>query len=130
MHYEYFEIEPNTARRLNEAKKAGKRIVAVGTTTTRVLESSIDNIGMLKAQKERTNLFIYPPYRFKFIDALITNFHLPKSTLLALVSAFVSAPNTGIEFKDFKSSLIGKTYKEAIKKGYRFFSFGDACFIE
>ena len=75
------------------------------------------------------NLFIYPPRKLNFVDALITNFHLPKSTLLALVSAFVSYPNTKEKFKDFDSSLIGKAYREAIKKKYRFYSFGDASLI-
>lgn len=130
MHFEYFEVEKEVVERLNNAKKAGKSIVAVGTTTTRVLETlAIKNSGS-------TNLFIYPPYKFKFVDALITNFHLPKSTLLCLVSAFVSSPNLPAgrqaqkeKFIDFKSSLIGKAYLEAIEKNYRFYSFGDACYI-
>lgn len=132
MHSEWFELEVSTARRLNEAKKKGKRIIAVGTTTTRVLETCALDNQQLIANHERgsTNLFIYPPYKFKFVDAMITNFHLPKSTLLALVSAFVTYPNTKEKFKDFESSLVGHAYVEAIEKAYRFYSFGDAMLIE
>jgi S-adenosylmethionine:tRNA ribosyltransferase-isomerase len=129
IHSEYFELTKETVERLNDAKRAGKRIIAVGTTTTRILESSIDKDGFLTPQKRHTNIYIYPPYKFRFVDSLITNFHLPKSTLLCLVSAFVSTPNTKDKFKDFKTSLIGKAYKEAIKKKYRFYSFGDASLI-
>jgi len=132
IHEEYFEVDPETISRLNKSKKDGKRIIAVGTTTTRVLESLTSGNCKLKIENltGSTNLFIYPPYKFKFIDAMITNFHLPKSTLLALVSAFVSYPNTEIKFKDFQSSLLGKAYQEAINIEYRFFSFGDAMFIK
>lgn len=131
MHYEYFEVEKDVANRLNVAKKSGKRIVSVGTTTTRVLETLANEKCELKNENSKgsTNLFIYPPYKFKFVDALITNFHLPKSTLLCLVSAFVSIPNTKDKFVDFEKSLIGKAYIHAIKNKYRFYSFGDACFI-
>lgn len=131
MHFEYFEIEKETAEHLQLAKKQGKRIIAVGTTTTRVLETLSNSQGTLRTRSltGKTNIFIYPPYKFKFVDALITNFHLPKSTLLALVSAFVSYPNTNEKFNNFKSSLIGKAYATAIKERYRFYSFGDACFI-
>jgi len=128
MHSEYFEIKKEVAERLFEAKKEGKRIIAVGTTTTRALES-IDKDGPCQKTMGKTNLFIYPPFKFKMTDALITNFHLPHSTLLALASAFVSYPQTKEKFRDFSSSLIGRAYKEAIKRGYRFYSFGDACFI-
>ncbi len=128
---EYFEADLETIKRLNKAKRSGKRIIAVGTTTTRVLETLVDEDSKLasKYNSNFTNLYIYPPYKFKFVDALITNFHLPKSTLLALISAFVSFPNTENIFTNFQSSLLGKAYEEAIAKEYRFFSFGDAMFI-
>ncbi|MFA5360453.1 MAG: tRNA preQ1(34) S-adenosylmethionine ribosyltransferase-isomerase QueA [Candidatus Paceibacterota bacterium] len=117
MHSEFFELNQKTANRLNQAKKEGKRIIAVGTTVARVLEACAQN-SKLEPKKEWTNLFIYPGYKFKFVDALITNFHLPKSTLLMLVSAFATR------------DLIFKAYKEAIEKKYRFFSFGDAMLIK
>lgn len=133
LHNEYYEISKEVADRLNEAKKIGKRIIAVGTTTTRSLESAI----LLSASKkeilavaQETNIFIDPPYQFNYIDALITNFHLPKSSLLMLVSAFCSAPNTRQEFIDFLSSSIGQAYLHALKNDYRFFSFGDAMLIQ
>lgn len=131
MHYEYFEVEKDVLTRLNLAKKSGKRIVSVGTTTTRVLETlAINNCRLsINNLARSTNLFIYPPYKFQFVDGLITNFHLPKSTLLCLVSAFVSTPNTKDKFVDFEKSLIGKAYIHAIKNKYRFYSFGDACLI-
>jgi S-adenosylmethionine:tRNA ribosyltransferase-isomerase len=131
MHFEYFEVEKVVTERLNNAKSAGKRIVSVGTTTTRVLETlAIENYKLkIKNLKGSTNLFIYPPYKFKFVDALITNFHLPKSTLLCLVSALVSYPNTDKKFESFEKSLMGKAYDKAIKNEYRFYSFGDASLI-
>ncbi|MBQ9899973.1 MAG: tRNA preQ1(34) S-adenosylmethionine ribosyltransferase-isomerase QueA [Acholeplasmatales bacterium] len=118
MHSEYYEISEESARLLNEAKKAGKRIISVGTTSTRTLESAIHEDGLFYPECKNTNIFIYPGYKFKAIDALITNFHLPKSTLIMLVSALA-----GREF-------ILKAYEEAVKERYRFFSFGDAMFIE
>ena len=118
MHSEYYEISEESARLLNEAKKSGKRIVSVGTTSTRTLESAIHEDGLFYPECKNTNIFIYPGYKFKAIDALITNFHLPKSTLIMLVSALA-----GREF-------ILKAYEEAVKEKYRFFSFGDAMFIE
>ncbi len=118
MHSEYYEISEESAKMLNEAKKAGKRIVSVGTTSTRTLESAIHDDGLFYPECKNTNIFIYPGYKFKAIDALITNFHLPKSTLIMLVSALA-----GREF-------ILKAYKEAVDEKYRFFSFGDAMFIE
>ena len=118
MHSEYYEISEESARLLNEAKKSGKRIVSVGTTSTRTLESAIHEDGLFYPDCKNTNIFIYPGYKFKAIDALITNFHLPKSTLIMLVSALA-----GREF-------ILKAYEEAVKERYRFFSFGDAMFIE
>ena len=131
IHEEYFEVNRKTISRLNKAKTEGKRIIAVGTTTTRVLETLVDKDSQLIAQTQPTftDLFIYPPYKFKFVDGLITNFHLPKSTLLALVCAFTTYPNSDEKFSDFKSGLLGRAYNESILKGYRFFSFGDAMFI-
>ena len=117
MHSEYFEISPAVGQSLNEAKKLGKRIISVGTTVARVLESCAVEKNVIKAQNGWTNLYIYPGFEFKFIDALITNFHLPKSTLLMLVSAFA-----GREF-------ILRAYQEAIEQKYRFFSFGDGMLI-
>lgn len=129
LHSENYEITQAVATRLNQAKAAGKRIIAVGTTTTRSLESATQN-GFLQAREGETNIFIDPPYQFQFVDALITNFHLPKSSLLMLVSAFVSAPNTKHEFADFLSSTIGQAYQHASANDYRFFSFGDAMLIK
>ncbi len=131
MHSEYWSIEPSTLVRLNEARAAGKRIISVGTTTTRVLETIANNDGLLNSQtlSGETNIFIYPPYRFKFVDALITNFHLPHSTLLALVSAFASSPNTTTEFSNFPNSTVGQAYEIAKKQSYRFYSFGDGMLI-
>lgn len=117
MHSEYYMIEEDVANKLNEAKKSGNRIIAVGTTSTRTLESNIKKYGKFKATHENTDIFIYPGYQYEAIDALITNFHLPKSTLLMLISAFAS--------KD----LIFKAYHEAIEEKYRFFSFGDSMLI-
>ena len=118
MHSEYYEMSGKTAKILNEAKKDGRRIIAVGTTSTRTLESVMSKYHTFKETKENTNIFIYPGYEFKAIDCLITNFHLPKSTLIMLVSALAG--------KD----KIMASYNEAIKLGYRFFSFGDAMFIK
>ncbi len=118
MHTEYYEISEESAKRLNEAKKAGKRIISIGTTSTRTLESNYKEGVGFRAACENTNIFIYPGYKFKAIDALITNFHLPKSTLIMLVSALA-----GREF-------ILDCYKHAVEEKYRFFSFGDAMFIE
>lgn len=119
MHSEYFEITQEVADKVNFAKKEGRRIVAVGTTSVRVLESGYDENGLLKAQKRETQIFLYPPYKFKIVDALITNFHLPESTLIMLVSAFIGDIDKTLEL-----------YKLAVDKKYRFFSFGDAMFIE
>jgi len=132
LHHEWFEVNSETASRLNEAKQAGKIIVAVGTTTTRTLETCAKNNqdGTITAQTGQTSLFIQPGYKYRFVDELITNFHLPKSSLLMLISAFVSKPNTEVEFVDFPHSLVGKAYQEAIKEKYRFFSFGDAMLIK
>ena len=117
MHEEYFMISDETARILNKAKAEGRRIISVGTTTTRVLETNYHLFNRFNEASGMTNIFIYPGFEFKAIDGLITNFHLPKSTLLLLVSAFAS------------QEIILNAYREAIKKEYRFFSFGDAMFI-
>lgn len=118
MHSETFEITSETAAKINEAKAKGKKLIAVGTTTVRTLETAYQKFGCIKACRDHSELFIYPPYEFKVIDELITNFHLPKSTLLMLVSALAG--------KDF----IFEAYKEAIKNKYRFFSYGDCMFIK
>lgn len=129
MHSEWFSLDKETAEKLNQAKRMGKRIIAVGTTSTRVLENCVDESDLLVPKEEETDIFIYPPYKFRFVDCLLTNFHLPKSTLLMLVSAFTSFPNTKDKFKSFSESLIGKAYQQAIENKYRFFSFGDAMLI-
>lgn len=118
MHSESFEITEETANAINNAKKNGKKITAVGTTTVRTLETAYQKFGCIKACHGTSELFIYPPYDFKIIDNLITNFHLPKSTLLMLVSALAG--------KDF----IFRAYKEAIDNKYRFFSYGDCMLIK
>ena len=118
MHSEFYVVEEEQARLINETKAAGGRIISVGTTSCRTLESAGDETGMVKAGSGWTDIFIYPGYRFKVIDGLITNFHLPESTLLMLVSALAG--------KD----TIMKAYEEAVKERYRFFSFGDAMFID
>lgn len=128
LHLEYYDIDSDTAQRLNQAKLEKKRIIAVGTTTTRTLESAVNN-GQIISGTRGTEIFIYPPYQFQFIDALITNFHLPESSLLMLVSAFVSFPNTKNKFHSFSDSVLGQAYQSAIDNDYRFFSFGDAMFI-
>lgn len=117
MHEEWIEIPSLVAKRLNKAKKEGRRIIAVGTTSVRVLESFSNKEGVLSSGSKSTDIFIYPGYKFEFIEGLITNFHLPKSSLLMLVSAFASL------------RLIKKAYEEAIKGKYRFYSFGDGMFI-
>jgi len=129
LHAESFWLTQAVAERLNLAKLAGKKIIAVGTTTCRVLESQSDKSGKLTAGEGETNIFIQPGYRYKFIDGLITNFHLPNTSLLMLVSALVSFPNSPIRFENFHSSLVGMAYAEAIKQKYKFFSFGDAMLI-
>ena len=118
MHSEFYVVEEEQARLINETEAAGGRIISVGTTSCRTLESAGDETGVVKAGSGWTDIFIYPGYRFKVIDGLITNFHLPESTLLMLVSALAG--------KD----TIMKAYEEAVKERYRFFSFGDAMFID
>lgn len=117
MHTEKYFMSQEVAEKLNEAKKNHKRIISVGTTSTRTLESIYTKYNTFKEVSEETNIFIYPGYEFKAVDGLITNFHLPKSTLIMLVSALCSR------------EIILNSYEEAIKNGYRFFSFGDAQFI-
>lgn len=117
MHEEYYQLSEDSARLINERKEAGGRVVAVGTTTVRVLESVVTTQGKVQGGSGWTNIFIYPGYQFKVADALLTNFHLPKSSLLMLVSAFAD------------SELIKVAYEHAIANNYRFFSFGDAMLL-
>mgnify|MGYP004660741157 FL=1 len=118
MHSEHFYIKKEDAEKINSAKQNGKRVIAVGTTSCRVLETIADESGKVKETEGDTKIFIYPGYKFKCLDGLITNFHLPQSTLLMLVSALAG--------KDY----IMQAYEEAVKNRYRFFSFGDAMFIK
>ncbi len=118
MHAEYYWIDPQEAKKINEVKAKGGRVIAVGTTSSRTLESCADTNGMVKSQKGWTDIFIYPGYSFKVVDALITNFHLPESTLIMLVSALAGREN------------VMRAYQEAVDQKYRFFSFGDAMFIQ
>lgn len=115
MHVEFCEISAENARKINSAKKDGRRIIAVGTTSVRTLESFANDDGTVKSGSMDTGIFIYPPYRFKCVDGMITNFHLPESTLVMLVAAFVG-----------KEKIL-ELYNLAVKEKYRFFSFGDAC---
>jgi len=117
MHSEYFTLSKDTAEAVNRARKSRRRVIAVGTTSCRVLETCSNEAGIVSASSGHTDIFIYPGYTFKCIDGLLTNFHLPESTLIMLVSAFAGRDNTL------------NAYKEAIKERYRFYSFGDACFI-
>ena len=117
MHSEYYVVEQEQADLLNETKQSGGRIFAVGTTSTRTLESVTDENGVIQAKSGWTNIFIYPGYAFRAVDCLITNFHLPESTLIMLVSALMG--------KD----LVMEAYAEAVREDYRFFSFGDACLM-
>ena len=118
MHSEHIVISKETAKKLNDYKAAGKRIIAVGTTSVRTLESATDENGIVHECNRETSIFIYPGVRFKFVDAMITNFHLPESTLIMLVSAFMGREQTL------------EAYKIAVQNKYRFFSFGDAMFIK
>ena len=117
MHSEYFVIDEKACKVINETKKQGGRVIAVGTTSCRVLESATDENGIIHPMAKETKIFIYPGYKFKMLDALITNFHLPESTLIMLVSALAGKEN------------IMKAYDKAVKEKYRFFSFGDCMFI-
>lgn len=118
MHSEFYQIEESEAAKINQARANGGRIICVGTTSCRTIESAADENGCLKAGSGWTDIFIYPGYRFKILDCLITNFHLPESTLLMLVSALAGREH------------VLAAYKEAVKERYRFFSFGDAMFIQ
>lgn len=118
MHSEFYRIEEEAAEKINRAKENGGRIICVGTTSCRTVESAADENGRLKAGSGWTDIFIYPGYQFKILDCLITNFHLPESTLLMLVSALAGREH------------ILEAYKEAVEEKYRFFSFGDAMFIQ
>jgi S-adenosylmethionine:tRNA ribosyltransferase-isomerase len=118
MHEEVYFMTKDVADLLNETKKNGKRIIAVGTTSTRVLETVADDSGLFKEQSGSTKIFIYPGYKFKAIDALLTNFHLPKSTLIMLISALAGKEN------------VFNAYNHAVEEKYRFFSFGDCMFIK
>ena len=118
MHSEFYVVEEDQAKLINDTKKNGGRVISVGTTSCRTLESATDENGILQAKSGWTDIFIYPGYQFKMIDALITNFHLPESTLLMLVSALAG------------KEKIMNAYEEAVKERYRFFSFGDAMIIE
>ena len=117
MHSEWYSVPPETAEAVNKTKAEGGRVIAVGTTSCRTLESAADENGILPAKSDSTSIFIYPGYKFKMIDALITNFHLPKSTLIMLVSALAGY------------DLTMEAYRQAVEERYRFFSFGDAMFI-
>ncbi len=118
MHSEYYEITDEAAQKINYAKDNGKKVISVGTTSTRTLETTSDDNGHVKASSGWTDIFIYPGYKFKLVDGLITNFHLPESTLIMLVSTLAGKENTM------------NAYKEAVKEKYRFFSFGDAMLIK
>lgn len=118
MHSEWYHLSPEVAERVNRAKAEGRRVIAVGTTSLRTLESAADRAGHVEAGSRDTALFITPGYEYRIVDALITNFHLPKSTLVMLVSALAGR------------SRILEAYRHAVEQKYRFFSYGDACFIE
>ena len=117
MHSEFFTVTEESAEKINRARKNGGRIIAVGTTSCRTLESASTDDGIVHAMCDDTGIFIYPGYQFKAVDALITNFHLPQSTLIMLVSAFSNR------------EIVMNAYETAVKEKYRFFSFGDAMFI-
>ena len=118
MHTEFYHVSQEAADIINETKKQGGRVICVGTTSCRTIESAADGQGVVQATEGDTDIFIYPGYQFKVLDCLITNFHLPESTLLMLVSALAGKEN------------IMAAYKEAVEMKYRFFSFGDAMFIQ
>ena len=117
MHTEWYRVTQETADLINQTKENGGRVIAVGTTSVRTLETVADEDGHMKAQEGDTSIFIYPGYKWKVVDGLITNFHLPESTLIMLVSSFAGREH------------VLAAYKEAVKERYRFFSFGDAMYI-
>ena len=118
MHSEFYQIDEEAAAKINRAKENGKRVICVGTTSCRTVESAADEKGSLRALNGWTDIFIYPGYEFKVLDCLITNFHLPESTLIMLVSALAGREK------------VMEAYEEAVREKYRFFSFGDAMFIQ
>jgi len=118
MRSEYYEIDNDTCNIINETKKRGNKVICVGTTSCRVLESASEQDGTLKPKSEETSIFIYPGYKFKVVDNLITNFHLPESTLIMLISALAG------------KEKIMNAYEQAVTQKYRFFSFGDAMYIK
>lgn len=126
MQAEHVVILPEVAKRLNRAKKERRRIVACGTTTVRALEAVCKN-KKIHSHRNEVNIFIYPPYKFKFVDALITNFHLPKSTLLMMITAFIGALKNLPPKESLK--IVKKVYKEAVDRKYKFYSYGDAMLI-
>jgi S-adenosylmethionine:tRNA ribosyltransferase-isomerase len=117
MHSEFYQISEESAQKINAAKREGRRVIAVGTTSVRTLESVADENGMVVAGSGNTEIFLYPPYKMKCVDGLITNFHLPESTLIMLVACLTGRQE------------ILDVYKYAVSNNYRFFSFGDACLI-
>jgi S-adenosylmethionine:tRNA ribosyltransferase-isomerase len=117
MHSEWLEIDPDTTARVNAAKQAGRRVIAIGTTVVRALETAADDAGCIRPFRGETDIFITPGYRFRIVDALVTNFHLPESTLLMLVCAFGGTEN------------VLSAYRHAVEQRYRFFSYGDAMFV-
>ena len=117
MHSEYYEVSAEAAEKINRTKEKGGRVICVGTTSARTIESAVDEDGRLAACSGNTEIFIYPGYRFKVLDCLLTNFHLPESTLIMLVSALAGRER------------VLAAYEEAVRERYRFFSFGDAMFI-
>lgn len=118
MHSEFYMVEEEEAKKINDTKAAGGRVICVGTTSCRTIESATGEDGILRAGSGWTEIFIYPGYQFKILDCLITNFHLPESTLVMLVSAFAGREH------------VLHAYQVAIEQKYRFFSFGDACFFK
>jgi S-adenosylmethionine:tRNA ribosyltransferase-isomerase len=123
MHEERFELSAGSAEAINRARAAGRRVIAVGTTTLRVLETVAASAAPLTPARGRTRIFVYPPYKFRIVDALLTNFHLPRSTLVMLVSAFAAPGRTEGREKIFFA------YAEAVRERYRFYSYGDAMFL-
>ncbi len=129
LHSENFEISEEAANRINQAKIDGKKVIAVGTTSCRVLESQTNDLGKLQFGRGETSIFIQPGYQFKLLNGLVTNFHFPETSLLMLTSALVTFPNSPAPFKNFQQSLVGEAYTQAVKNKYKFFSFGDAMLI-
>ncbi len=125
MEEEEFELSEAAAQKINQAVSENRRVIACGTTSVRVLESCANGAGQVSAQKSKTRLFIYPPHEFKIVRGLITNFHIPQSTLLLLVDAYLDIPSVNISVKD----KLFNAYAEAIREKYRFYSYGDAMLI-